>query len=119
MSHNDNVGTFFECEHDMLAREVTSVNPLCSRAIANAPSINRIEELLSSTNGLNRKLEEVLGMTREYDTIAALWRSFQLMRNSGSAINDTEDTDTAQGGLPGTGTHVVAARQSQAFSRSD
>lgn len=59
-------------------------------------------------------------MTREYDTIAALWRSFfELMRNSGSAINDTDDTDTAQGGLPGTGTHVVAARQSQGVSRSD
>lgn len=76
--------------------------------------------MLSSTNGLNRKLEEVLGMTKEYDTIAALWRSFfELMRNSGSAETDADDMDGAQGGLPGTGTHVVAARQSQGAARSD
>lgn len=36
---------------------------------------------MSSSNNLNRKLEEVLGMSREYETIAALWQSFhELMR---------------------------------------
>ncbi|KAF9049569.1 hypothetical protein BDZ89DRAFT_940721 [Hymenopellis radicata] len=52
--------TFFDRERDRLAREITA----------------GFEDLLSSTNGLNRKLEEVLGMTKEYDTIAALWSSF-------------------------------------------
>ena len=64
------------------------------------------EELLSSTNVLNRKLEEVLGMTKEYDTIASLWHSFyQLMRNS--AQEDASQPEE-QAGLPGTGGHVVS-----------
>lgn len=67
------------------------------------------EELLSSTNGLNRKLEEVLGMTKEYDTIASLWHSFyQLMRGSGQEADTTAEE---QAGLPGTGGHVVAANK--------
>ena len=54
---------------------------------------------------LNRKLEEVLGMTREYDTIAALWQSFyQLMRGP----TRDEDVDERLQGLPGTGGHLVA-----------
>lgn len=50
---------------------------------------------------MNRKLEEVLGMTKEYDTIAALWlRFYQLMHNSGQVDEATEEQ---QPGLPGTG----------------
>lgn len=57
---------------------------------------------------LNRKLEEVLGMTKEYDTIAALWHSFyQLMRNSGQDNEAVEE----QPGLPGTGGHLVSTKQ--------
>ncbi|KAJ6620806.1 DASH outer kinetochore protein [Mycena sp. CBHHK59/15] len=62
------VDDFFERERDKFSREISS----------------EFEELLSSTNSLNRKLEEVLGMTKEYATIAALWESFyKLMRESG------------------------------------
>jgi len=65
------------------------------------------EEILSSTNDLNRKLEEVLGMTKEYDTIASLWYTFyELMRSSGMEAGDEPVEDG--GGLPGTGGHVVA-----------
>ncbi|KAF9454847.1 hypothetical protein P691DRAFT_794659 [Macrolepiota fuliginosa MF-IS2] len=86
----DEETNFFERERDRLAREITT----------------GFEELLSSSNALNRKLEEVLGMTREYETIASLWHSFyQLMRESGK--QDTASEDTAPG-LPGTGGHVVA-----------
>ncbi|KAF7768097.1 hypothetical protein Agabi119p4_7340 [Agaricus bisporus var. burnettii] len=61
----DDETNFFQRERDRLAREITA----------------GFEELLSSSNALNRKLEEVLGMTREYETIASLWNSFyQLMR---------------------------------------
>jgi len=68
------------------------------------------EELLSSTNVLNRKLEEVLGMTKEYDTIAALWQSFyQLMRGPTTEDEGSEE----QAGLPGTGGHVVSMKQSK------
>jgi len=68
MSQPDEDPSFFERERERLSREITS----------------DFDELLSATNGLNRKLEEVLGMTKEYATIAALWSSFyQLMRSSG------------------------------------
>lgn len=67
------------------------------------------EELLSSSNTLNRKLEEVLGMTREYETIAALWQSFhELMRGQKDEV--TQDDEQIQG-LPGTGGYVIAAAQ--------
>jgi len=83
--------SFFDKERDRLAREITA----------------GFEELLSSSNVLNRKLEEVLGMTREYDTIAALWKSFhELMRNS----SEEDDSVARQTGLPGTGGHVVIAK---------
>ncbi|KAJ7164625.1 DASH outer kinetochore protein [Mycena crocata] len=60
--------SFFERERDRLTREITS----------------DFEDLLLSTNGLNRKLEEVMGMTKEYATIAELWSKFyNLMRESG------------------------------------
>ena len=67
------------------------------------------EELLLSSNNLNRRLEEVLGMTREYETIATLWQSFhELMRGQ---KDDEEEASTVQTkGLPGTGGHVLAAK---------
>jgi DASH complex subunit DAD1 len=69
------------------------------------------EELLVSTNVLNRKLEEVLGMTREYDTIAALWKKFHdLMRGHGPEYDIDEDHSGA--GLPGTGGHTLTQSKS-------
>ena len=66
---------------------------------------------------LNRKLEEVLGMTKEYDTIAALWLSFyQLMHNSGQ---DGEATEEQRPGLPGTGSHLVSTKQSSSTDKND
>lgn len=57
-------------------------------------------------------MEEVLGMTKEYDTIAALWQSFyQLMRGPGAENDDGEDHPA---GLPGTGGHVVSMKQNKA-----
>lgn len=90
----DDDHSFFERERDRLSREITS----------------SFEELLSSTNVLNRKLEEVLGMTKEYHTIASLWNSFyQLMSAPGDEETINEEKPP---GLPGTGTHVVAGKQS-------
>ena len=66
------------------------------------------EELLSASNILNRKLEEVLGMTREYDTIAGLWGRFhELMRGQKDVVSLEEQPL----GLPGTGGHVVSSKQ--------
>jgi len=93
MPQNDEDLSFFERERDRLSREITA----------------GFEELLSSTNVLNRKLEEVLGMTKEYDTIASLWHTFyELMRSSTVEVGDESVTDGQNlGGLPGTGGHVV------------
>ncbi|KAI8986094.1 DASH complex subunit Dad1-domain-containing protein [Trametes punicea] len=86
---------FFERERDRLTAEITS----------------GFEELLSSSNNLNRKLEEVLGMTREYETIAALWQSFhELMR--GHRDEGDVSAEAEPHGLPGTGGHVLAASKS-------
>ena len=64
---------------------------------------------------LNRKLEEVLGMTKEYNIIAALWHSFyQLMHSSGQDDEPTEE----QPGLPGTGGHLVPTKQGSSSSKN-
>lgn len=79
---------FFDKERGRLLREITS----------------SFEELLSSTNVLNRKFEEVLGMTKEYQTIATLWQNFQrLMYRFG-----TGEAESEKDGVPGTGGHVVS-----------
>lgn len=64
------------------------------------------EELLSSSNILNRKLEEVLGMTREYDTIAGLWGRFHELMKGQKDVVSLEEQPL---GLPGTGGHVVSS----------
>ncbi|KAG6910683.1 hypothetical protein DXG01_008727 [Tephrocybe rancida] len=96
MSQADEDPTFFDRERDRLSRDITT----------------GFEELLSSTNVLNRKLEEVLGMTKEYDTIAELWESFyRLMR--GPTTSEDDSREEQMPGLPGTGGHVVAMKQSR------
>lgn len=79
---------------------------------ARSKNVQGFEALLPASNSLNRKFEEVLGMTREYETIAALWKSFHdLMKGQGSGIiDDTEAgplTEERLHGLPGTGSHVL------------
>ncbi|KAG2065575.1 DASH outer kinetochore protein [Suillus decipiens] len=79
--------SFFERERDRLSLDITAC----------------FEDLLSSSNVLNRKLEEVMGMTREYETIASLWKSFhELMRGQRDEV--LEDRAT----VPGTGAHIVS-----------
>ncbi|KAI0720535.1 DASH complex subunit Dad1-domain-containing protein [Cerioporus squamosus] len=88
--------SFFEKERDRLTAEISS----------------GFEELLSSSNGLNRKLEEVLGMTREYETIASLWESFhELMRGHRDEDSNSGEADQPHG-LPGTGGHVLTGSKS-------
>ncbi|KAI0004487.1 hypothetical protein BJV74DRAFT_763044 [Russula compacta] len=84
--------SFFDRERDKLAGEIAA----------------GFEELLSGSNILNRKFEEVLGMTREYDTIAGLWGRFhELMKGQKNAVSLEEQPL----GLPGTGGHVVSTKQ--------
>ncbi|KAJ3975231.1 DASH complex subunit Dad1-domain-containing protein [Lentinula raphanica] len=82
---------FFARERDKLSREINS----------------GFEELLSTTNGLNRKLEEVLGMTREYETVAALWRCFYHLMKQSDSPEGNITMEEKPPGLPGTGGHVI------------
>ncbi|KAJ6494632.1 DASH complex subunit Dad1-domain-containing protein [Mycena vitilis] len=80
LPHPDEDPSFFERERERLTRD---------------PSSN-FEDMLLSTNALNRKLEEVLGMTKEYATIAELWKSFyNLMRESGKEAQGEEAADVS------------------------
>jgi len=76
-------------------------------AISDAICLQGFEELLSSSNVLNRKLEEVLGMTKEYETIATLWNSFHELMRGQRAGDVSEDPGP---GLPGTGGHTVSSK---------
>ncbi|KAI0785214.1 DASH outer kinetochore protein [Abortiporus biennis] len=97
MASNSDEPSFFDKERDRLVGEITT----------------GFEGLLSSSNSLNRKLEEVLGMSREYQTIAELWQSFhELMRGQLPTDEGEVSTDEQQvQGLPGTGSHVLAANK--------
>ncbi|KAF7291721.1 F-box domain-containing protein [Mycena chlorophos] len=73
--------SFFERERERLTREIKA----------------DFDTVLSSTNTLNRKLEEVIGMTKEYSTIADLWSSFyQLMRDTGTGETDVDQELVAE-----------------------
>jgi len=91
---NEDENAFFEKERDRLTAEISS----------------GFEELLSSSNTLNRKLEEVLGMTREYESIAALWQTFHELMRGQKEDNDVVQEEQPQG-LPGTGGHVLSVKQ--------
>jgi len=78
-----------------------------STTLSDVVELQGFEELLSSSNVLNRKLEEVLGMTREYETIAALWNSFHELMRGHRAGDVSEDKGP---GLPGTGGHTVSSK---------
>jgi DASH complex subunit DAD1 len=108
MSHNEDT-SFFERERDKLSGEVTAVRVyhLSNLAPSDPVRLQGFEELLSSSNVLNRKLEEVLGMTREYETIAALWNSFHELMQGQRAGDVSEDKGP---GLPGTGGHTVSSK---------
>ncbi|KAF8500958.1 hypothetical protein F5888DRAFT_1318863 [Russula emetica] len=90
----DEEQTFFDRERDKLTGEIAT----------------GFEELISSSNFLNRRLEEVLGMTREYDTIASLWGSFHELMKGQKDVVSLEEQPL---GLPGTGGHVVVSSSKQ------
>ncbi|TFK48684.1 hypothetical protein OE88DRAFT_1634236 [Heliocybe sulcata] len=82
--------SFFEKERDRLAGEITA----------------GFEELLSSSNVSNRKLEEIIGMTTEYKHIAELWQSFQELTRHRREMAE-QDREAEGPGLPGTGGHRI------------
>lgn len=83
--------TFFEREKARLIEEINGVSwnsPTCTYSVSltsyitiRAADMNgdaflkkkNFEQLLNSSNTLNRKLEEVLGVGKEFQTVADLW----------------------------------------------
>jgi len=67
---SDHDASYFDKERERLVSDITS----------------SFEGLLSSSNLLNRKLEEVLGVGKEFETISSLWGRFHdLMREQQDA----------------------------------
>ncbi|WWC90836.1 uncharacterized protein L201_005773 [Kwoniella dendrophila CBS 6074] len=75
--------SYFEREKAKLIEEISS----------------NFEELMGHTNVLNRKLEEVYGVGREFTTISALWGKFSDLIKE----QQTELAQSADIGVPGTG----------------
>jgi len=85
--------SFFDRERDRLVEEISS----------------GFEELMTHTNVLNRKLEEVFGVGKEFKTVADLWGKFNdLIREQ-----QTELAQAADVGVPGTGGANFAASVNQ------
>lgn len=112
MAQAEEDNPFFERERDRLTAEITAVSTADNHGLSVFTCQQGFEELLPLSNQLNRKLEEVLGMTREYETIAELWHSFHtLMRNQ------KEEESVVEGqpqGLPGTGGHILRQSNTEA-----
>ncbi|KAF7297797.1 F-box domain-containing protein [Mycena kentingensis (nom. inval.)] len=82
--------SFFLQERERLTREITA----------------DFDAVLSSTNQLVIKHEQVLSMTKEYGTIAELWESFyNLMREMGTTEVDVDQemVDAGVGAAAGVG----------------
>ncbi|TXT13113.1 hypothetical protein VHUM_01514 [Vanrija humicola] len=72
--------SYFERERQKLIQEISS----------------GFEDFLTHTNVLNRTLEEVYGVGKDFNTVAELWGQFQKMAQ-------TKPETTAETGVPGTG----------------
>ncbi|KDQ09885.1 hypothetical protein BOTBODRAFT_164386 [Botryobasidium botryosum FD-172 SS1] len=92
MNPGDDDPSFFEKERDRLVGEITG----------------SFEVLISESNILNRKLEEILGVGKEFETISALWGRFHQLVQEQQA--DVESLRVDGAGMPGTGGHVVAPK---------
>ncbi|WRT68278.1 uncharacterized protein IL334_005254 [Kwoniella shivajii] len=81
--------SFFDREKERLVEEISA----------------SFEELMGHTNVLNRKLEEVFGVGKEFTTVASLWGKFNdLIREQ-----QTELAQSADIGVPGTGSSQFTA----------
>ncbi|WVQ81947.1 hypothetical protein IAT38_004074 [Cryptococcus sp. DSM 104549] len=75
--------SFFDRERERLIEEIST----------------NFEELMGNANVLNRKLEEVFGVGKEFTTVAALWGRFSSLIKE----QQTELAASADVGVPGTG----------------
>ncbi|GMK58434.1 hypothetical protein CspeluHIS016_0504660 [Cutaneotrichosporon spelunceum] len=78
--------SFFDKEKDRLLKEIAT----------------GMEELISTTNAYNRKLEEAYGVGAEFSTVADLWGTFV-------AGVTGHKSDLQDQGVPGTGGTTLGA----------
>jgi len=70
--NSPNEAGFFDRERDRLIEEISTVShPLLKSQVR--ADIQSFEGLMAHTNVLNRKLEEVHGVGKEFTTVADLW----------------------------------------------
>ncbi|EIM19859.1 DASH outer kinetochore protein, partial [Wallemia mellicola CBS 633.66] len=81
--------THFEKEKERLVKEIG----------------HEFEQALNNSNMLGRRLEEVLGVGKEFNTIAALWGVFGNIvgKDTKEDDNDSSSSIIHQQGIPGTG----------------
>ncbi|ODN95852.1 DASH complex subunit DAD1 [Cryptococcus wingfieldii CBS 7118] len=72
------------------------------------------EELMGNMNNLNRTLEQVYGVGREFTTVSALWGRFSSLIKE----QQTELAASADVGVPGTGGANFAASTTNNPSKS-
>ncbi|KAG8701214.1 hypothetical protein FRC08_004218 [Ceratobasidium sp. 394] len=83
--------SFFDRERERLIADITS----------------SFEELLSNSNVINRRLEDIGGTGKSFDTVAQLWGSFHnLVREQERAAQEPADV------LAGTGSRMTGGRAS-------
>ena len=60
-------------------------------------------------------MEEVLGMTSEYQSIGTLWSAFHLLMRGQTSENslDHESVSSVPSGLPGTGGYILPVKSEQ------
>ena len=102
--------TFYEVERERLVGEIAKVLlSYCGCAhLSDYFATQGVEQLLSSSNDLNRTHDDSLGMMREYRNLAQLWGSFQGLAKTQKPADDDEMGST-DGGIPGTGGHIVSS----------
>ncbi|WVW85763.1 hypothetical protein I302_107801 [Kwoniella bestiolae CBS 10118] len=89
--------SFFDREKSKLIEEIST----------------NFEELMGHANVLNRKLEEVFGVGKEFTTVAALWGKFSDLIKE----QQTELAQSADIGVPGTGSTNFVASVNKAEKR--
>ncbi|KAE8542666.1 hypothetical protein D1P53_001447 [Cryptococcus gattii VGV] len=89
--------SFFEREKARLIEEIST----------------NFEELMGNMNTLNRTLEQVYGVGREFTTVASLWGRFNTLIKE----QQTELATSADVGVPGTGGANFAVSASTPASR--
>lgn len=130
--------TWFEKEKERLSREIAGVRVASSASII-LTYAQEFEQALNNSNMLGRRLEEVLGVGKEFKTIAALWGVFGnivgtrpadgvedggrsvVQGVSGNGGNEFGGGDSGVGsGIPGTGSsnYYASASASAATSRA-